>query len=93
MARLSQHDADASTFNQWHETVPLSVVERWLLPELDGSRDRQALADLLLTHAAQGRVSFLQQGQPVTGEAQLAAAALEHVDMMLSRLPLLKLLR
>ena len=93
MARLSQHEADASTFNQWHETVPLSVVERWLLPELDGSRDRQALADLLLTHAAQGRVSFLQQGQPVTGEAQLAAAALEHVDMMLSRLPLLKLLR
>ena len=93
MARLSQQDADASTFNQWHETVPLSVVERWLLPELDGTRDRQALADLLLMHAAQGRIAFLQQGQPVAGEAQLAACALEQVDLMLARLPQLKLLR
>ena len=93
MARLSQREADASTFNHWHETVPLSAVERWLLPELDGSRDRNALADLLLVHVAEGRVSFLKDGQPVTGEAQLAACALEHVDMMLQRLRQVKLLR
>ena len=93
MARLSQREADASTFNHWHETVPLSAVERWLLPELDGSRDRNALADLLLVHVAEGRVSFLKDGQPVTGEAQLAACALEHVDLMLQRLRQVKLLR
>ena len=93
MARLSQHEADANTFNQWHETVPLTTVERWLLPELDGSRDRKALADLLLTHVAEGRVSFFKDGQPVTDEAQLAACASEHVELMLMRLPQVKLLR
>lgn len=93
MARLSQNDTDASTFNPWHESVPLSTVERWLLPELDGSRDRKALADLLLTHVAAGRVSFLKEGQPVTDTAQLAACAVEHVGLMLKRLPQLKLLR
>ena len=93
MARLSQHEADASTFNHWHETVPLTTVERWLLPELDGSRDRQALVDLLLTHVAAGRVSFFKDGQQIVDEAAVAACALEHVELMLARLPQVKLLR
>ena len=93
MALLSQHETDASTFNHWHETVHLSIVERWLLPALDGNHDRGALIDLLLMHAQEGRVSFSRDGRPVTDQAQLPACAAEHVDLMLSRLSQMKLLR
>jgi hypothetical protein len=93
MALLSQRETDANTFNQWHEIVPLSVVERWLLPALDGSHDRSALIEMLLVHAQEGRVSFSRDGQPVMDHYQLGACAAEHVDLMLLRLPQMKLLR
>ena len=60
---------------------------------LQRSHDRNALIDLLLVHAQEGRVSFSREGQPVSDPAQLAACAAEHVDLMLLRLAQMKLLR
>ena len=48
MAELTRDDADAFVFNHWHELLPLSPVDRYLLPLLDGSRDRDALLAALV---------------------------------------------
>lgn len=89
---LSGQDNEAGAFNVWHETVPLSLVERWLLPELDGTRDRAALVESLQAHVQAGRVVFTRDGQAVE-TSEIAACAAEHVDLMLARLPQLKLLK
>lgn len=90
-AELARGDGDASTFNAWHESVALTAVDRWLLPALDGSLDRAALIEALLGHVAQGRVTFMRDGQPVTLADQQAVHAAEHVDALLARLRHLKL--
>ncbi|MDT5250835.1 MAG: hypothetical protein QOJ28_3469, partial [Mycobacterium sp.] len=41
MAELTRGEPDATTFNRWHETVFLSPVDRYLVPLLDGTRDRE----------------------------------------------------
>lgn len=51
-AELSAGDAGASTFNRWHETVPLEGLDRHLVPLLDGSRDDAQLVEELVAAAA-----------------------------------------
>jgi hypothetical protein len=92
-AELARNDADAGIFNAWHENVALPVVERWLLPELDGSRDRAALIESLQAHVAAGHVAFQRDGKPITDAAGIAASAEEHVDAMLARILQSKLLK
>jgi hypothetical protein len=53
MAELTGEDADAFVFNHWHELLPLSQVDRYLLPLLDGRRDRQALVEALMDVVSQ----------------------------------------
>ncbi len=48
MAELTREDVDAFVFNHWHELLPLSPVDRHLLPLLDGRHDRQALIEALM---------------------------------------------
>ena len=48
MAELTRDDVEAYVFNHWHELLPLCPVDRYLLPLLDGSRDRQALVDAMM---------------------------------------------
>jgi methyltransferase-like protein len=49
---LSKDSDDASTFNRWHETVPLEPLDRHLIPLLDGSRDDAQLVQALLAGGA-----------------------------------------
>ena len=93
MAAASRGDADAGTFNGWHDAVLLNPVERWLLPELDGTRDRQALIDSLVEHVAQKHVLLLREGQPLADPGDIASTAALHVDALLARLPEMKLQR
>ena len=93
MAELTRGDADASTFNLWHETVPLSPVDRYLLPLLDGTRDRDALVEALLDVARDDLIRFECDGTRVSGDAQLRAAVAERIDAMPQRLAAMKLLR
>lgn len=43
MAELTRDDAEAFSFNPWHESVPLAPLDRHLLPMLDGTRGCDAL--------------------------------------------------
>jgi methyltransferase-like protein/2-polyprenyl-3-methyl-5-hydroxy-6-metoxy-1,4-benzoquinol methylase len=91
MAELKRGDADASTFNRWHEAVVLSPVDRYLLPLLDGTRDRDALMDALLALARDGSIFFQRDGKRVDDEVALRDALAEQVDTMPKRLAEMKL--
>lgn len=91
MAQLTRADADASTFNVWHETVGLSPVDSHVLPLLDGTRDRDALEDALLALAREGQISFERDGQPVSGESELREAVVAYIDALPQRLTEMKL--
>ena len=72
--------------NQWHESVGLSLLERCLLPMLDGARDHAQLAAHLQAEARAERLRFIKDGQPVTGEAESEAFAREQVALALQGL-------
>lgn len=93
MAELTRGDADALTFNLWHEMVPLSPVDRYLLPLLDGARDRDALVEALLDVARDDLIRFECDGTRVSGDTRLRAAVAEHIDAVPQRLAAMKLLR
>lgn len=60
----------AGTCNQWHEPVGLSLLERCLLPLLDGAHSHDALAQHLAAEARADRLRFIKDNQPLTeGEA------------------------
>jgi hypothetical protein len=93
MAELTRRDADASTFNVWHETVPLSPVDRYLLPLLDGTRDRDALVEALLAIAREDLIGVERGSERLPDDAELRDALAEHVDAVPQRLAAMKLLR
>ena len=92
MAELTCGDAEALTFNSWHELLPLSPVDRHLLPLVDGTRDRAALVEALLAIARQDLIRFQPDGKP-SGEAELRDAIEEQIDTMPRRLAEMKLVR
>jgi methyltransferase-like protein/2-polyprenyl-3-methyl-5-hydroxy-6-metoxy-1,4-benzoquinol methylase len=81
MAELTRRKVDASTFNLWHETHLLSPVDRHLLPLLDGTRDRDALVEALLTIAREEPIDL--EGDDLT----------EYIDALPQHLAEMKLLR
>jgi methyltransferase-like protein/SAM-dependent methyltransferase len=93
MVELTRGDADASTFNLWHETLLLSPLDSHLLPLLDGTRDRDALVEALTALAREEHIRFEHDGEIVTEEAQMRVAAAELVDAVPQRLAGLKLWR
>lgn len=93
MAELARGDADACTFNPWHEEVLLSAVDRHLVPLLDGTRDRDALVEAILAVAREELIQFERGGRRLSGEAELRDAVAEQVDTLPERLAQMKLLR
>jgi methyltransferase-like protein len=92
MAELARGDAQAWTFNIWHETLLLSPVDRHLLPLLDGTRDRDALVEALLKFDREDLIRFELDGQRLTGP-ELRTAAAAYVDDIPKRLTAMKLFR
>jgi SAM-dependent methyltransferase/methyltransferase-like protein len=92
-AELTRGEADASTFNLWHETLILSPVDRQLLPLLDGSRDRDALLAALLAVDRQNPILIERDGNHVSGEAERRDALAEHIDALPQHLTEMMLLR
>jgi methyltransferase-like protein len=86
-------DAYPSTFNLWHEMLPLSPVDGYLLSLLDGSRDRDALVEALLAIARRDLIRFERDGEPASGDANLRKTLAEHIDAMPQRLAQTKLVR
>lgn len=93
MAELTRGDAVGFTFNLWHEMLPLSPVDGYLLALLDGSRDSDALLEALLAIARRGLIRFERDGEPVSGDAELRNTLAAHIDAMPQHLAEMKLLR
>lgn len=93
LAELVRGDDEPFIYNVWHESVPLSVVDRHLVPLLDGTRDSEALVGVLLDAVRDGFVQFQRDGHPLSTDADVRAAAEEHVDTLAQRLTEMKLWR
>lgn len=72
--------------NQWHEQVPLSVIERCLLPLLDGKHSHDALAEFLAGEARAERLRFIKDEQPLTQEEALRDFTRQQVTLALKDL-------
>ncbi|MDT5094095.1 MAG: hypothetical protein QOH60_3458 [Mycobacterium sp.] len=92
MAEVTREDGSASTFNRWHETLSLSPVESYLLPLLDGTRDRDALVAALVALDRENPIPIEKHGTQVPIDADRRAALAEHVDALPQRLSEMKLL-
>jgi methyltransferase-like protein/SAM-dependent methyltransferase len=93
MVELTRATDDVSTFNPWHETVPLTPLDAHLLPLLDGTRDRDALVQALVTSVRADPVdSDDVEGRPLDDD-ELCVAVAQFVDAAPQRLAELKLLR
>ncbi|WP_319450048.1 MULTISPECIES: methyltransferase regulatory domain-containing protein [unclassified Mycobacterium] len=93
MVELTRRQSEPSTFNLWHETVPLTPLDTHLLPLLDGTRDRDALVEALLTSVRADPAQVDDDDDQVLGDDELRAAVTQYVDATPQRLAELKLLR
>jgi len=78
--------ATAAACNQWHEVVGLSLLERCLLPLLDGTRSHEALAEHLAAEARADRLRFIKDDQPLKDGEALTAFTREQVELALKDL-------
>jgi hypothetical protein len=87
--RLARLDAEAGqtwTSNARHEPVSLNVVQRAILPDLDGTRSQAALVATVERHVADGRVRFQKDGQPIEAAGDIDNAIREHIASALAGL-------
>ncbi len=86
---LPRGDARAGmtwTTNAHHETVALDVVQRALLPILDGSLDQEALTKAVAGMAAGGQLAFERDGKRLEEPDHIIEAAGQHVARALNAL-------
>ena len=69
-----------------HEPYFLNDSERFLLPLIDGTRDRDALVSALLERVAAGGLQFSRNGVPVAEQGELAEIARQEVERTLGAL-------
>ena len=94
MAESSRWDANAFTFNQWHETLLLSPVDRHLVPLLDGTRDVDDLADALVALARDNVIPLdtgNQADKQTMTDGALRDAAVSYVKELPQHLAAMKL--
>ena len=77
---------NASACNQWHEPVGLSLLERCVLPLLDGAHTHEQLVEHLKAEARADRLRFIKDDQPITDEAELHEFTRQQVALALKDL-------
>ena len=92
MAELTREDADAFVFNRWHELLPLSPVDRYLLPLLDGRRDRHALVEALMDVVSQELIRIDRDDGQLLDEEGIRDVLAQQVDALPQRLTEMKLM-
>jgi SAM-dependent methyltransferase len=92
MAELTREGDEAVTFNRWHESVPLSPLDRHLLPLLDGTHDREALLEAAVNLFRQNVIRIERDDEELVDEVSIRQVLAEEVDAMSQRLVELKLL-
>ena len=83
IARFDARDGHTWTTNVRHETVPLNVVQRAVLPLLDGIHDHDAITDALNDLVLSGELVFRREGETLTEPSDIAKAIDEHVTAAL----------
>lgn len=91
-AELARDDAEAFVFNRWHESVPLSPLDRHLLPLLDGNHDRDALLDAAVDLFRKNVFKIDCDGEELLDEVEARDALAGEIDALPRRLVELKLL-
>lgn len=91
LAAATQDDAQCYSFTAWHETIVLSPFDRYLLPLLDGTRNRQELIEAMMGYARRHAVGFERAGRRVTGDAELRDIIGAQIDQLPYRLAGLEL--
>jgi 2-polyprenyl-3-methyl-5-hydroxy-6-metoxy-1,4-benzoquinol methylase len=84
LARADAAVGSVFTTNLRHEPVVLDPATLALLPAVDGSRDRAALADTLANAALAGRIAFMRDREPVTDAAAVRETAAAHLTELLA---------
>lgn len=87
MAELTSTDTDPFTFNRWHENIPLSPADRYVLPLLDGNHDREALLEALQSVDDWGVV----EADGDDGQSEVRDPVVEYLDNLPQRLAAMKL--
>ncbi|MDB5895349.1 MAG: hypothetical protein JWQ88_2880 [Rhodoferax sp.] len=70
----------AAICNAWHDEVALTLVQRHILPLLDGKHAHDELVAHLLGAVQAGTLNFHRDGQLLTQAEALADAAREHLQ-------------
>lgn len=92
MAELTREDVDAFVFNHWHELLPLPPVDRYLLPLLDGRRDRQALIEALLDVVCHDLIRIERDDGQILDEKGIRDVLAQQIDALPQRLTEMKLM-
>jgi methyltransferase-like protein/protein-L-isoaspartate O-methyltransferase len=92
MAELTREDVDAFVFNHWHEMLPLSPVDRYLLPLLDGRRDRQGLVEALMDIVGQDLIRIDRDDGQMLDEEGIRDVLAQQIDALPQRLTEMKLM-
>lgn len=82
--RSDARDGRTWTTNPRHESVPLNLVQRAILPLLDGTNDRDAIAAEVHAMVTSGQLTFQRDGQNLVEPAHISQAIDEHVASALS---------
>jgi methyltransferase-like protein/cyclopropane fatty-acyl-phospholipid synthase-like methyltransferase len=79
LARFDARDGSGWTTNARHETVPLNIVQRAVLPLLDGTHNHEALTRAVHVLVASGDIVFHRNGEKLVEPADISAAIEEHI--------------
>jgi SAM-dependent methyltransferase/methyltransferase-like protein len=86
MARTEAAHGAASTVNLRHERVELTEAARFLLPLMDGRRDKSALSAAMAQGAREGSLAFSRNGVAVDDPGERAQIAADQFDTLLPAL-------
>ena len=84
LARADARDGQTWTTNVRHETVPLSLVARAVLPMLDGTNSQTELIRKVQALVAEGEIVFHKDGEKLLDCEQIDAAIDNHISDALS---------
>lgn len=82
----TREDSDAYSFTAWHEMVVLAPFDRYLLPLLDGTRDRADLVDAMLGYVRRRAIEFRRAARQLTDDGELREVIATRIDRLPYRL-------